>query len=45
MKKVKVFIEVDGGEVLVDDTETNHKENLKNCDEIYNIKNGMILND
>ena len=29
MKKVKVIIEVDGVEVLVDDTETNHKENLK----------------
>ena len=28
MKKVKVIIEVDGVEVLVDDTETNHKENL-----------------
>ena len=24
---------------------SHNKENLKNCDEIYNIKNGMILND
>ena len=24
---------------------SHNKDNLKNCDEIYNIKNGMILND
>ena len=29
MKKVKVIIEVDGVVILDEDTETNHKENLK----------------